>query len=162
MKKLILISLAFIFSYNVIAQDSGIGIGVILGDPTGFSAKFWMNEKSAVDAALGFEFNGYISLHADFLYHHWSFDIAQDKMLVFFGGGPAIGIGGWHYAYWDDGVWRDGPYFNLGIRAPGGVAWHFHQMPLECFVEVAPRINIIHHYRSFFTVDGGVGARWYF
>lgn len=162
MKKLILAFFALVFSYNVIAQDSGIGIGVILGDPTGFSVKMWMSEKTAIDAGVGFTWRGYLRLHADFLLHQWSFDIAQDKMLIYFGGGPIVGVGGWSYDRWDGDEWREGPYLNLGIRAPVGVAYHFHQMPLECFVEAAPRLDFIPWYFDIFNVDYAIGAHWYF
>ena len=152
MKKLILVSLALILSFNAFSQDSGIGIGVILGNPTGFSAKFWMSEKVAVDAAVGATFYsgyygyGFFRIHGDFLFHNWSFDVAQDVMKVYFGAGAMVGFSSYD--------------FHLGIRVPGGVAYHFHQMPLECFAEVVPRFDVLPGFD--FDVDYAVGARWYF
>ena len=32
------------------AQDSGLGLGILVGDPTGLSAKLWLGDSSAIDA----------------------------------------------------------------------------------------------------------------
>jgi len=39
MKKVIPVIITFMFSLNVIAQDSGFGIGVVAGEPTGLTIK---------------------------------------------------------------------------------------------------------------------------
>ena len=53
------------------AQDTGIGLGVIAGEPTGLSAKFWLNKTGAIDAAAAWSVTGSnkFQLHADYLYH---------------------------------------------------------------------------------------------
>jgi hypothetical protein len=152
MKKIILLSLALFLSVGAFSQGSGIGIGVMLGDPTGFSAKWWTSEKTAIDLGVGASFfssyYGYATfrIHGDFLLHNWSFDVAEDKLLVFFGGGLSTGISRYN--------------FHLGIRAPGGVAWHFHSIPLEAFAEIVPGIEITPDFR--FDFQSAIGARWYF
>mgnify|MGYP000674034767 CR=1 FL=1 len=49
----------FIFAFTplLFSQNKGIGAGVILGEPTAISAKFWLGENNAVDAALGYSFD---------------------------------------------------------------------------------------------------------
>lgn len=156
MKKLILICLAAFLSFNAIAQDSGIGVGAILGSTVDFTAKFWMSEKTAFVTSAGFDIWGWGGFHAnaDFLLHNWSFDVAQDQMKVYFG--PGIGVGVYLGTfYYSSNLW-------LTIRGPVGAGYYFHNMPLEAFVEIAPGIDIFRPWSGFFRWDSYIGARWYF
>ena len=46
---IVLISTSFYSSAR--SQDHGFGAGIIIGEPTGFSFKGWLDGKSAIDAA---------------------------------------------------------------------------------------------------------------
>jgi hypothetical protein len=156
MKKLILLCLAAFLSFNAMAQDSGIGIGAIVGSTIDFTAKFWMSEKTAFVTSAGFNYwgNGGLHANADFLLHLWSFDVAEDEMKVYFG--PGIGIGVYVGSlYYSSNVW-------FTLRAPGGVGYYFHNMPLEVFAEVAPGTDLFGPWGFDFRWDSYVGARWYF
>jgi len=54
MKRKILILFIFICisAGRVISQNSGVGLGVIVGEPTGISAKVWISNNSAFDAGV--------------------------------------------------------------------------------------------------------------
>jgi hypothetical protein len=52
MKKLSVLFIFGLFSLNLLAQADGFGVGIILGEPTGLSGKYWLTEKTAVDAAV--------------------------------------------------------------------------------------------------------------
>jgi hypothetical protein len=122
-----------------------------------------MGEKTAFDASIGFNYYGsYGGLHlsGDYLIHNWSFDIAQDMMKVYFGPGLEVGVAtGYASWYWDtyahSRVW-------FAIRAPGGVAYYFHSLPLEAFVEFVPGVDIFGPYGFHFRWSSYIGARWYF
>jgi hypothetical protein len=43
----------FIFASVAIAQERRFGLGVILGEPTGISAKLWISPVNALDFGLG-------------------------------------------------------------------------------------------------------------
>jgi hypothetical protein len=43
------------------AQDKGYGIGIILGEPTVLSVKYWLNNTNALDFGLGFSFTHFIT-----------------------------------------------------------------------------------------------------
>ena len=53
------------------ARQGDLGVGIILGDPTGLTGKMWLSSRQAIDAALSYDFrhNNYIYLHGDFLMH---------------------------------------------------------------------------------------------
>ena len=129
---------------SVGAQErSGIGLGVMVGEPTGLAAVSWLGGGNAVDlvAAWSFGGGGSIYLHADYQFHSWI-----DRPLSAF-----VGIGGFVQLQ-DDPV--------LGIRVPVGVTYLFEELPLDLFLEVAPGMSIVPG--TDFTVGGGLGFRYYF
>ena len=153
MKKLTTITLALFLSLSVFSQTSGVGIGVSLGSSADFTAKFWTGEKTAFAVAAGIDYAYYGGVHfsGDFLIHNWSFDIAEDMMKVYFGPGVGVGI---HPSYYNN--------ISVSIRAPAGVGWYFHNIPLECFAEVVPTFYVAGPFGFDFSPGGYIGARWYF
>ena len=69
--KLFALSLVFFLSTAALSQDRGFGAGIILGEPTGLSAKSWLSQQNAIDLGLAYSFRhrGYFHLHADYLWH---------------------------------------------------------------------------------------------
>src|SRR5262245_41316938 len=53
------------------AAHDGAGLGIIVGEPTGVSAKIWVGGNTALDAAAAWSFadEGALHLHGDFLAH---------------------------------------------------------------------------------------------
>jgi len=167
MKRSFVLALALFFSMSLLAQNSGIGIGAILGSSVDFSAKLWLGEKNALHGAIGYDYTnarGGGHLNVDFLIHKWWIDIAQDQLVVYFG--PGIGIGA--YRYWD---YYDLYHYDLRtrlsltVRAPVGAAYHFHGFPLEAFIEVVPALQPVGpgDFADHWLWWGSyVGAHWYF
>ena len=150
MKKTCLVLILVSLSMKAHSQDSGIGVGVFLGDPMGFCAKMWVEQRSALVAAAGYDFRnhgGGMHINVDFHYHHWSFDVAQGQMLVYFG--PGIGLG-LHSE------------ISIVARAPGGITYHFQSYPLEIFFEIVPALEITGPEGTKFWIGSYIGARWYF
>ncbi|MDP2364021.1 MAG: hypothetical protein Q8M94_09660, partial [Ignavibacteria bacterium] len=60
-----------IFSGFSVAQSNGFGLGMILGQPTGISAKYWTTGSTAFDFGLGYSYERHsrMQLHADYLFH---------------------------------------------------------------------------------------------
>lgn len=134
-----------------------LGLGIEAGDPSGLSLKYFLGEKTAVDAGLGFSLNhNWFRAHVDYLFHfpqRW-------------GGGdwrPYVGVGG-RIAAWDrgrrDDWYDDDDEFALGARIPVGLAWHPDQVPIDVFAEVVPGLWVIPG--TFFAADFAIGARFFF
>lgn len=75
--------LLFIFAVSTIhAQKSTgqIGLGVIVGSPTGLSFKTFTSETNAFDAGLAWSVGRYdaVNIHADYLWHH--FDVFEGEI----------------------------------------------------------------------------------
>jgi hypothetical protein len=132
------------------AQNKGFGIGIMIGQPTGFTAKNWMNGNNAIDFALGFSFaRNYsgVNMHSDYLWHSYNAIQSTEKFVLYYGPGLSL---------------RTGKNGNgqFGIRGELGLEWMSHSVPIDVFIEIAPVFNFIA--TTGFNIDAGFGARYYF
>lgn len=136
-----------ILASGVRAQQSGFGIGIILGEPTGVSFKSWIAPNGAIDAAVAWSLRtDYMHLHADYLRHSFKLiDVSQGKLPVYYGLGAKI-------------VFANDPIF--GARIPLGLDYLFEDAPLDIFAEIVPELELIPETRG--NLAGGVGIRYYF
>jgi len=147
MKKLVILLFIVVLSIQLNAQNSGFGLGIIVGEPTGLSAKLWTTEHTALDAALAWSFagDGFLRLHSDLLWHKHYFEVEKGQLPVYFGVGAKL-------VFASD--------LELGIRIPIGISYQFESGPFEVFLELVPVLNLLPKTRIDF--DGGIGARYYF
>jgi len=148
MKKLFLISLVSLFATGVFAQDSGLGLGVVFGEPTGLSAKMWTSQRTAIDAAVAWSFvgTGWLHIHTDFLIHNFDLiNVSEGSLPVYFGVGAYLGLSS---------------DLSFGARIPFGIAYHFEGAPVEIFAELVPGLGLLPEIQ--FYVGGGIGIRYYF
>lgn len=148
MKRIVLILLLFssLFVMGLYAEGQNFGIGVIAGEPTGISAKMYLGQNEAVDAAASWSFkNEIIYLHADYL-HHFPGALGKDlKDFTLY-----AGIGG---------LLQLGNTSAFGARVPVGINYFLPDFPLEIFIEIGPAILLFPETEFEFT--GGIGARYY-
>ena len=134
---------------NSIAQDRGFGLGVIIGEPTGLSAKLWTSPVNALDFALGWATRGgdQTDFHMDYLWHSFETIHSSERFPLYYGiGGRVI-----------TGPGNDG---SLGVRGVFGIAWLPHNTPVDVFLELAPTLQLTSS--TGFYIDAGIGARFYF
>ena len=138
----------------------GFGIGVIVGEPTGLSAKKWITDTTAIDAAAAWSFADFSSfqLHVDYLWHNY--DLIQTKELpgqlsVYYGIGGRIKLKGSN-----DGKGNKDEGTRLGVRIPVGLSYTFKENPVELFAEVVPLLDVVPETKL--GIGVGVGARYYF
>ena len=149
------------------------GLGLIVGDPTGLSAKAWVGPTNAIDAgvgAYGYAFRrGCVgapdrrpvcdrgpgqrltSLHADYL---WQAKILQRTVQLDWhagGGVRALFLGSpCRFDCWD-----------LGVRVPIGLDLTFARPSfIEVFLELVPSLYLVP--AAFLAFEGGLGVRFYF
>lgn len=133
------------------AQDKGYGIGMILGEPSGLSGKYWLNNINALDFGLGFSFtsfnNSRIQMHCDYLWNNYNLIKSTEKLIIYYGPGLKVLTGGNNDA-------------KFGLRGVIGIAWYVDTTPIDVFFEVAPVVYLIPG--TILKFDGGIGARYYF
>jgi len=113
------------------SEKGTLGVGLIVGEPTGVCAKIYTRDDRALQVAVGSAFiqNG-LQIHADYVFHPW---ILQDRdtfvLPVYIGPGfRAIDYFGGN---------ANPNHFALGIRAVVGLVFDFKAVPLDAFIEIA-------------------------
>lgn len=143
-------------------EKGSVGVGIVIGEPTGVAAKMYLQDDQAIQAALGATFvSGGFQAHADYVFHPWILEEREAFTLpAYVGGGLRL---------MQHGAGRDGDDdFRIGPRAVVGMLFDFKEIPLDVFVEVAgiveyrfgsddPDINGVG-----LALNGGLGARYYF
>jgi len=148
MKSIIFLTLIFL-STTIMAAQNELGIGAMLGNPTGLSTKYWLNEKAAVDGgfALSLGKNSDLSLHSDYLLHEKeAFFLNEVAPLDLY-----YGLGG-RIEFADD--------LEFGIRIPVGLAHRFKQQAVDVFGEIAPIVDFVG--RLGLEIHLAIGGRFYF
>ncbi len=132
-----------------------LAAGIVVGEPTGVSLKYWMDRTHAVDFAVGgLGFDG-VLLHADYLWHrfglfHSDRTDLEDNLPVYYGVGGVLGAN------------AGGPFgggASAGVRGVIGITYLFPE-PFDLFLELAPTILVAPGFG--FGFEGGLGGRYYF
>ena len=131
------------------AQNNGYGAGIMLGEPTGLSGKYWVNDVNALNAGIGWSFlgpNDGFSLHIDYLYHIDNAIQSEFRFPIYYGFGGRI---------------RDeNSEFGLGFRGVAGILWYGTNYPFDVFFELAPVFKLLP--KTALELDIAIGARYYF
>jgi hypothetical protein len=138
----------WMITYTASAQERKFGLGVVLGEPTGVSAKLWLGQTSAMDGVVAWSFanNPSVTLHADYLVHFFDvFSLKEGRLPLYVGIGGTISIA---------------PESDFGVRIPVGVTYLFDTIPLDVFLEAAP--IFLFFPATTFDFSGGIGIRFYF
>ena len=139
----------FIISNLNFAQQKGFGLGVVLGEPTGISAKYWLSSGTALDFGLGYSFTSSKSLfdfYADYVFHSSDMINSTENFVVYYGPGARLKI--------------TESKSRLGVRGVIGILWLPGGTNFDLFVEVAPILDIIPSTK--FDIAGGIGGRYFF
>ncbi|MDR9419834.1 hypothetical protein [Gracilimonas sp.] len=150
----LILSTAFLLMYNTntMGQARGeggdLGIGVMLGEPTGISVKSWNNERTAFSfgAAWSFGRNDALHLHGDYLLHNWLSEVEEGELAFYYGIGARLAL--------------SDPDARLGLRIPVGLNYIIPEVPLDLFVEAVPIFNFTPS--TDFDGNGALGIRYYF
>jgi len=130
------------------AEGKGpLGLGLVLGNPTGISGKYWLDSRTSLDGLLGLDLGiqGDLTIGIDWTRHWTNFTPVQEgRFLLGAGVGPLLSMG---------------RKPDMGVRVKGLADYEFEEAPLALFLEVAPGVMV---FDPGFTITGGIGARWYF
>jgi hypothetical protein len=149
-----LTALVLLSSTSARAQGEGgsrdIGVGIILGQPTGITGAVGLSDHTMIDAALGL---GWVDDRNFYL--HVEFDYFLPTLIQ---GNSAdlsayLGIGGFFVNHKDA---------TLGARAPFGLAVDFANAPLQIFLEAALLLYVIGPPDVDLDVRGALGFRYWF
>jgi hypothetical protein len=129
------------------SRGGDVGLGIVLGDPTGFSAMFRLGGAGALDLAIGIDVFGDDDFYVHLEYVHFLTDLSRGGTAGLI---PYVGIGGFFVTDVD----------FIGARAPFGLAIEFNRAPIQIFGELAlfllldPDVDL--------DVGGAIGFRYFF
>ena len=148
-KWIYLFTLMTIINTSLFARAGNFGLGVIIGEPTGISMKYWNGQSTAIDGAVAwsFENEGSFHLHADYLIHAFEvIHVSEGALPLYYGIGGRL-----KFQEKDD---------KFGIRIPLGMAYYFRKAPLDIFFEFVPILELIPS--TEFEFNAAIGIRYYF
>ncbi len=137
------------------------GFGVILGDPTGLTAKFAMSHKTDLSLSAGSSYFGSPRFGIDYTWRFYSFHDAPIHLYA--GPGVAVGLGtgnGWFYSNASRKFYyRSSGEAGVGVRGIFGANINLRNDPIEFFFELGPIVGLTPTFGS--TVEVGLGVRFY-
>jgi hypothetical protein len=131
-------------------NDTGFGLGVMAGEPTGLSLKLWTGTDRAVDAGIAWSFEGNdnFNIHADYLIHRFSLiKVDKGSLPLYFGIGGRVRF-------------NENSDDDLGIRVPVGLNYLFENSPIDVFLEVVPVLDL--YPSTDLEFNAAIGARFFF
>ena len=150
--------LGLVAAFPSAANAKGVfGAGLIVGEPTGVSLKYYLGDDIAIDGAIGGAFLGRgIQVHGDILWHPWILETKPSFVL------PAyVGVGA-RVLDRNAGGGED-DHFRIGARGVFGVLFDFREVPLDVFVEIAGVADYRTRGDAFgLDINVGAGVRYYF
>jgi hypothetical protein len=179
MKRTLLTTLAAALLLVVIGQTARatevgysrkFGLGVVIGDPTGLSAKLWVAPTNALDFGFGFWSgvngdcfvdNNNQTVCANAGVHNGTFNLDYLWQSNIIRGSAQLD---WYVGGGGRLIWWGGCQSNcvaVAARAPIGLSLMFQNPSfLEVFFELAPSFWIVPDIG--FGIEGGIGVRFYF
>ncbi len=156
LKSILIPALLATVSANGFAEDR-FGLGVIVGEPTGLSLKYWLDDDHAIDGAAAWSFSGNDSfqLHADYLWHNYDLidsGTLSGKLPVYYGVGARL-------KFKDDDRHHDDDA-AFGIRVPLGISYLFADAPFDLFAEIVPILDLTPD--TDLELNAAIGVRFYF
>ncbi|WP_114418235.1 hypothetical protein [Marinospirillum perlucidum] len=138
-------------------------VGLVIGEPTGLTAKKWLDDDRALTAGLGWSLgrDTEVYLSADYLFHEdqWLDSVTLPRELD---GrlAPYWGVGGRFEL--DDEAPRENQDDDwvAGVRFPVGLTYLFAQSPFDVFIEIAPGMDLLPS--TDLRIEAALGGRFYF
>jgi len=146
-KNVFIISLSFLLISSSYSQNEKLGLGIVLGEPVGISAKLKSGFYNAFDfaAAWSARENRTMLLQADYVWYNFDpANVESGSIPLYYGLGVRL-------------IFTDNPKF--GIRFPIGLNNRFTNAPVDIFLELFPILDLTPS--ASFNFGAGLGARYW-
>lgn len=131
MKKIYLLIMVCLFCSSFCFAGDKYELGVIIGEPTGISAKQNLDDNKAIDAAVAWSFSGEksLNLHSDYLwFRNDVFTVEKGRLPLYYGLGARV-------KFEDKSL--------IGARFPLGLQYFFKCERFTIFAEITPILDLI-------------------
>jgi len=149
---------AYTQTYQSPPHIKNFGIGLAVGDPLGFSAKYWFDSLDALNLALGLFLEDEMTVQGS--YHRLLYNFLQYNAKVPFDLWFYTGIGA-RFSFGP--IWeRDNFRYGVGPRIPVGALMMFRNAPFDIYLDLGPGVLFGSESMRGFNFDGGIGFHYYF
>lgn len=131
--------------------EEPLTLGVVLGDPTGFSGRYLLDDRNSLDGALAYNVgqNTGLQIQGDYLWDHgYIFGTNIGDINFYYGLGARL-------LSLDDG--GDKGKISFGPRFPIGLLYPLHRPDIDIFAELALIMDVVPSTSA--DIDGGIGFR---
>ncbi|TNE86375.1 MAG: hypothetical protein EP330_21790 [Deltaproteobacteria bacterium] len=139
-----------------VGQSKNIGVGLVLGEPSGITGKFYLSRQHALDATLGtgtYDQGRDSALWFSLVYLWHPSVLHQD---------PAFDLG-WHVGVGGFVVDHDvADNAAVGARVPIGLDFTLNEVPLQFFLDVSADVEILPDPVEDIWLGAGLGGRYFF
>ena len=161
---LLILFLVGMQNYRIFAQGpngKNFGFGIILGEPTGFTGKYWTNPQNAIEFNIGTSYFGKPRIDFNYL---WHFNAFRSSIVELFAGpglvmGFGEGKGFWYEWRKDKFYYRSGDGIGLAVSGLFGLNIIPRDTPLEIFLEAGVLIGLAPDFGS--AGNLALGVRFY-
>lgn len=147
----ILSTICLVLMVTTVAHAENFGLGVILGDPSGLSAKMKLDGSHSLDGALAYSTGKHhgLQFHADYLWDRArSWGTTQGPLDMYYG------LGGRLISYDND---KHESKVSVGPRGSLGLSFNVNNPNIEIFGELALVLEVVPEMTA--DIDAGIGAR---
>jgi hypothetical protein len=134
---------------SLLAESNQLGLGAMIGNPTGLNGKYWLSADQAIDGGLGFSVAGRtrFEMHSDYLFHSEGAFVFNDvhPLDLYYGLG---------------GRMEFADTINIGLRVPVGLSHRYSDQAADMFAEIAPILDFVG--KTGIDIHVAFGARYYF
>lgn len=136
---------------------NNFGLGFVLGNPSGLSAKIPSGPSNSVNLILGYDASnglsngdccrdGRLYLGGDYVWYNYNLiHVSQGRLPLYYG----------------PGVWASiADNSSAGIRFAVGLEYQFSNAPFDIFLEIGPGIRVAPNTSGY--VSAGLGGRFFF
>lgn len=154
MKRFLVLIVNFLMGMSAYAEAKQVLIGAMVGDPTGISAKYEVDQNISIDGGLSYSLGARsgAQLHGDYLLTNRGVVVAGDSDLDLFYG---IGL---RMITLNSG--DDKGKLSFGPRVPVGLTHELKDKQIEFFGEIAAILDLTPSTAA--DIDLSVGARFRF
>jgi Protein of unknown function (DUF3996) len=149
--------------FNLSALANGpFGLGIVLGGPTGISARYLLSNKNSLTGALAWRSYGDgLQIQGDYLWTNSNFiKTSANSIEGYIGVGLRLQTWSGRYCERFGRCYDHYSGTGFGMRVPLGLSYSFKPYPFDIFVEVVPTLVLIPG--TWFGIDAALGGRFYF
>jgi hypothetical protein len=150
----------FFFAAYASGQERHFGLGVVVGEPTGISAKYWTTPSNALTFGVGWYHQAVVwvgphryyyagtrlHIHADYLWHSFEAIQSTERFPLHYGIGARLETGNAFPG-------------SFGVRGVVGLSWLPRGTPLDVFLELAPTLFLAPS--TGIGMGAGIGVRYF-